>query len=549
MIRKTNLILPGFWSIVFLGVTSFLGVLLSLGSNSSAVPLLLNSALVVSAFTVLCFVLISPLSRIRLPNPIIGVAILVLFLIGIGAARGYVFFEVNEFLRLTNPLTLETRILNSSVAFLTWGLVFTFIEAKLLSFRDQFRKQYAFRANEIARQSQLKSNEIAAAIDAIDDIQLLQRNLKLIAEQARGQEASGSKILLAAQQIRSEIETLLRPLSHRIWFDANKELPKFHWPELLKESLRNLRINAVSTTFVSTGTFFVGALSIFPPLEVLVRVGSYGLGMFFILWILSKSRGQLVGGWLQGVAILLTIGVATNFIGEIIVSQIFYEKFFTTEIVLATAGPITSFGILWVSAIFSQLRQDWETVSGALEKVGGKSANLVLSSRLAGYLHNSVQSQLTGIALALERTGNQDEGEREKLLQQLNEIAEMSFGQELTSSGLSPSERIEKVVVAWQGIISINCNFARSLDQNPKAPIVLELIEEAINNAVRHAKAKSISIDVTEVGEELSVVITHKGAAVGRAKAQLGLLWIERFSKEHSIVTTPSGNRRLTVVL
>ena len=313
--------------------------------------------------------------------------------------------------------------------------------------------------------------------------------------------------------------------------------------------MRNLRINKVTTSLVSTGTFFVGALSIFPPLEVLVRVGSYGLGMFFLLWILSKTRENIVGSWIRGVMILLTIGVATNFIGEIIVSQLFYGKFFTTEIVLATAGPVTSFGILWVAAIFSQLRQDWGAVSDALDRVSGTPANLVLSSRLAGYLHNSVQSQLTGIAMALERAGDEDEEEKEKLLQQLNEIAEMSFGHELTSSGLNPSEKIEKIILAWQGIVSIHCDFPSSIDRNPKAQIVLELIEEAINNAVRHAKAKSISIEVAQDGDELSVVITHKTAMASRSKAQLGLLWLERFSKEHSIVMTPSGNRRLTVVL
>ncbi len=540
---------PGKQTASMVGITSLIAVFLALG-NSGLLPFEIGIISLIATFqTVALLLLTATLSdrvkRIAKYSPLL----LLLFLALIGSSRGWLIFELANWLGASDAVAVATRVLNSTITIVIWGYLFSLIEARLKAFRENFQEQFAQRAVAIAAEGQLTAKEIARSIDELDSIKSLQANLRQIADAAEGQALSHAQLIVAAQKIRSEIESSLRPLSRRMWFDSSAAQPKFHIWELLKESLRNLDLRWYPTSALVTIAFFFGSLSLYDPLAVAIRIGFYGAALSLLLVLLEKFQRWISGSLFRGAILLVGVSVLANLIGEVAVSILLYGQLLTTDPLLALVGPAATIGILWVEAAFAQMRKDWAAVS---TKFGQSSSNVTkgaLSSRLAGYLHNSLQSQLSGIALALETTNPADASSVAELVNRLKEISTKSIGDDFAALTTSPIERISAIAKAWKGIADISYEIPRGLEVNPKLGIVVELVEEAINNAIRHSKASSVDIRVSEVPLGLRVTIAHPAVPQKSGKSRLGQLWLERFSQEHRVEYTSDGKRLLTVII
>lgn len=543
-----NLLTAKLWpargSLVLLSIASFIGILLALGisANTLQVIFVAISVTLMTAIALAFLIYLGVFFRKFSFSILIVLGSLTL----IGAGRGWFLFELIALTEIADSASLETRVLNSTLTIVIWGLIFLVIEGRLLQFRNDYRVAFSTRAVELARRNKLTAEQVAHSIDAMDNIQSLQASLRGIADLARSSGASQAQLLVAAQGIRKEIENSLRPLSHRIWFDSSKSQPQFNLWELLKESLRNLRISWSITPLLASSAFLVGALPLVSIFEAFVRVGSYFASLAILLFALRSIRVGISGSSIRGAAFALLISLATNVVSDWAAISFGATSLLLENILLFTAAVLTTFGVLWVSAILSQLRLDWERVQAM---VMGSSEQSVFNSRLAGYLHNSLQSQLSGIALALERHEFVPSQDIEKVLEQLDTLATKSIGQEFTSTALSADMRLAKIVDAWNGISSIKCSITAELKGDPRLELVVEVVEEAISNAVRHSQAKQIDVQISRRQDDLLVVISHPSSRLTKGKARLGSLWLDRFSKEHNTDYTASGERRLTVVL
>lgn len=543
-----NLLTAKLWpargSLVLLSIASFIGILLALGisANTLQVIFVAISVTLMTAIALAFLIYLGVFFRKFSFSILIVLGSLTL----IGAGRGWFLFELIALTEIADSASLETRVLNSTLTIVIWGLIFLVIEGRLLQFRNDYRVAFSTRAVELARRNKLTAEQVAQSIDAMDNIQSLQASLRGIADLARSSGASQAQLLVAAQGIRKEIENSLRPLSHRIWFDSSKSQPQFNLWELLKESLRNLRISWSITPLLASSAFLVGALPLVSIFEAFVRVGSYFASLAILLFALRSIRVGISGSSIRGAAFALLISLATNVVSDWAAISFGATSLLLENILLFTAAVLTTFGVLWVSAILSQLRLDWERVQAM---VLGSSEQSVFNSRLAGYLHNSLQSQLSGIALALERHEFVPSQDIEKVLEQLDTLATKSIGQEFTSTALSADMRLAKIVDAWDGISSIKCSIPAELKGDSRLELVVEVVEEAISNAVRHSQAKQIDVQISRRQDDLLVVISHPSSRLTKGKARLGSLWLDRFSKEHNTDYTASGERRLTVVL
>lgn len=529
------------------GITSLIAVFLALGTSGLAFEEIVIVSLIATAQTIaMLFVAgwLRPKSQIlaRFSAPL-----LLVVLVAIGSIRGWLIYELTAVFSPDSTVALPTRILNSAITITIWGMVFSLIESRLRFFQHNYRRNFAERAFSLASRDEFTEQEIAKTIDQMDSIQSLQANLRQIANSTESREFSHSQLIGAANKIRSEIENSLRPLSRRMWFDSAAAQPKFHIWELLKESLRNIDIRWYPTSFLITAAFFLGALSIYDPISVIIRVGAYGLTLSALLFLLEKVRAKVSGSTSRGATVLFGIAILSNLVGEIAVSVSLYEQLLTTELLLAIAGPAATIGLLWVEAAFAQMRKDWGAI--ALSPHGGSSVSTddLVSSRFAGYLHNSLQSQLAGIALALETTNPSDKEKVAELVERLKVISNKSIGVEFTSRSKSPMDRIAEIARAWSGIATVQYLIPEQLASHPKLELVAEIIEEAINNAVRHSKADAVLIAVHEMADGLNVEIVHKAENTKSGKGRLGQLWLERFSKQHSVDFTADGQRRLKV--
>jgi signal transduction histidine kinase len=476
-------------------------------------------------------------------------SLLFALLIFIGSTRGWLIFELVNVFDNTSTVSLSTRVVNSTITICIWGFIFSLIEARLQSFRDAYRRDFAKRAIKIASENRVSTIEIANAIDQMETIKAFQANLRQIASTADNTRLNHSQLIAAAQKIRREIEGSLRPLSHRIWFDSSAAQPKFHVAELQREALRNLDIRWFPTSLLITVATFFGSLSIYEPIAVAIRVGFYGLTLAALLYLLEHFRHLLRRSALRGGFALLAIGLLSSLVGELAVAFLLYRAPLSTDWVVVIAGPAATIGILWVEASFAQMRKDWGRVESALNQESSEVSMDVIKTRFAGYLHNSLQSQLAGIALALETTAPSDEEKISKILDRLRHISNQSIGVEFASHTTSPLDRLGNLVSAWSGIIDVKLDIDKSLYENIKLEIVVELIEEAISNSVRHSKAQVIEIDVRPTDAGIQVVIVHSAKNPKDGKGRMGQMWLDQFSQENSVEFTQDGLRRLVVTI
>lgn len=528
---------------------STLGVYLTLGNSKAPFLLITLVALIVGSYTLGLLLLTTlPILRTRITRRYLLLVFIVLLVI-IGASRGWLMFELIRTLVPEFENSLSIRIINSSLTLLIWGLIFFQLETRLQVFRDSYRRKFSERAADLAARSQLSPSEIAASIDSLDSIRSLQANLKQISQTTEPSKVSNSQLIAASQKIRDAVETSLRPLSHRIWFESSEAQPKFKLIEVLKEALVKLQINWYPTSLIISACFFFGALSLYDLLPLATRIFVFGVTLAILLKILEIFGKHFSGSLVKGALILLTISFVSNFSGEVISSLIFFGQLFSNEPLLSIAGLISTAGILWVESVFSQLRRDWDIVNTAIDDSGHLFGATILQSKFAGYLHNNLQSRLNGIALALERVGTNDKSQVDEILERLRTIGHSSIGQDFMTGKHDPISAIHQIAVSWRGIAEVRLSIPESLQGDPRLEIVAELIQEAVSNAVRHSGASVIEISVNAEVDCLRVEIAHASNKDKSSKGSLGQMWLEHYSQNHRVVLGPDGLRRLTVVI
>ncbi len=546
--QERLVIWPGMQSFVLITITSFVAVYLALGTSGLSVTGISEIALLVTTYTAgLLGVMTLVRSKIE-KIPQLSLLIWLFSLVVIGASRGWLIFSLVEAEQPSQEVSLFTRVINSTITLLVWGFVFALVESRLRIFGEDYRREFADRAAQIAASDEVSSGEIARRIDNMESIQALQANLRQITVSTDLASVNKSQLIAAAERVRNEIESSLRPLSHRMWFDSKNAQPKFHVWELMKESLRQLQIGWYPTGPVLIAAFFLGALSLYELEKVLIQITFFGLALLLLLLALEKYRGKIIGSALRGFLVLVAISVSSNLFGEIGVAAVMGDRLFERDILLAVTGPVATLGILWLEACIAQMRSDWQVVRIAVSRVR-EDSNELIHSRFAGYLHNSLQSQLNGIALALESANPTDREEVNRIMQRLRSLSELSIGDDFTSKKIPPTQRIQEIVDAWQGIAQVDFEIQESAKSNKKLEVVVELVQEAISNAVRHSGAKTISIKVALVDQELQIEVVHEGKRRFAQKPRLGQQWLDRFSKNHEVIYSRDGKRTLRVLL
>ena len=127
-------------------------------------------------------------------------------------------------------------------------------------------------------------------------------------------------------------------------------------------------------------------------------------------------------------------------------------------------------------------------------------------------------------SLLLERASNTGDMELARsALQNAAAILNQDHAQVSQSRVSSRQSRLEKISFGWRGIadVEINLNAIENLE-NSALNDLIELIEESVSNAIRHAKATSISVRGRLSGDYVEIEIVSNGAKMSRNVAGLG---------------------------
>jgi signal transduction histidine kinase len=87
----------------------------------------------------------------------------------------------------------------------------------------------------------------------------------------------------------------------------------------------------------------------------------------------------------------------------------------------------------------------------------------------------------------------------------------------------SPQSRLEKISAGWRGIaeVKISIDGINTLETS-QLNDVIELIDEGVSNAIRHAKATKISVSGYRMGTDLHIEILSDGSGMSAKNPGLG---------------------------
>jgi signal transduction histidine kinase len=169
---------------------------------------------------------------------------------------------------------------------------------------------------------------------------------------------------------------------------------------------------------------------------------------------------------------------------------------------------------------------------------------------LANYLHGEIQAGLTASSLLLQQAAKSGDSE---LAQEALERASGLLNQDLTNISYTrmatPDVKIKKIIDGWKGIadISVALPSFDQLNENVSRSSV-QLIEEAVANSIRHAKATDIKVSGILKKDLLTITIISNGEPMTKGKAGLGTKMFNDLAAEWNYAAE-SGHNRLTFTL
>ena len=446
-----------------------------------------------------------------------------------GVIRGIMLHFSIVWFGFTQPTNIWSRIATSTTTTLLWFTAITIFVTSRKSFKSDYEA--------ILRKTIIETSEKIELVDLLStklDSELIE--IEKVISAAFGDDLpsrSKESLTFAAAHIKILIEEKIRPLSHRLWIESAAVAPKINLGTSVLASIRFLNIPPLPTsiflaliTILNVGSTVGLAPGAFATLVILLEV--FTLLAFFERKIKSSTNGKLV----LNCFLLLVPGLLLSLTFYISNKYLFGRDFGSLNLIyviifLMVAVLVSSFQLVnrdreqLIFMIESELTASgWQM--GLKEKY--------LTQNAAAYLHNLLQSELLAITKQMEiSSGDLDSAdslkELETLLDRVNRPIKDDFKKFLNN----PIDRLSRLQSAWKGIAEIEIAVPDlALEDQSRNILLVQIVEEAIANAVRHANATQIRISA-ELLEDSRVrfLIINNGISGKKESLGLGSAWLD----------------------
>jgi hypothetical protein len=160
----------------------------------------------------------------------------------------------------------------------------------------------------------------------------------------------------------------------------------------------------------------------------------------------------------------------------------------------------------------------------------------VPSSSLAAYLHNSLQSEIQGIILALKVAASRPDQIHigQASLQRLRLLSNRSLDEQFASFTALPIEHLHQVIAGWQGVLDISLEWELDTEgeSDPRIATVVHIIEEVASNAAVRGGATTLQARVANDDGGYFVTCSSNAPLALEGGVGLGSTWLESFVEE-----------------
>jgi signal transduction histidine kinase len=486
--------------------------------------------------TVLILLLESLRKRFSADKPL-PITLVLLLSFGLGFFKA-TFTNLGANLILAEPVeVLDVRPLFGGIA----GLVGIPLTALIISYLMESQAQRD-RLLHVAYQkaaSELTSRrELGQLDDLMSQLRKLRSSLEMSFENSKVSE--GDLALL-----RDIVDRRVRPLSASLYGEIEKRHPSFEFKSLFLLALRSSPpALAIATYFLLAMPYFILAFGLPDGIALgLLSPVFMFLGFIVLYFMVGKLKAGRQAAFLIVAAIVPVMSVASagatlsiNFSGKPFLLPLIAGWMLQTTVVFS--------GIKQAIALTNRNREELE---GLDEETGFFLVDhATLSTRrrqFANQLHGEVQSRLMTLLLR-GRAGQ--ELKSELVIRELDLIEQLIQGHSQESAE-SLEQGLQGLVQQWRGVAEISISGIELVGSGQNAIALLQLVDQAVTNAIRHGLATKVSVMFTESNSDLVLLVEDDGIGPARGKPGLGSRLFESSSSKWELLPSEAGGSVLTI--
>jgi signal transduction histidine kinase len=457
-------------------------------------------------------------------------------LITLGIVRGLAINLGFVILDLEPTVSYWYKVFNSAISLPLWFIgIAIFVES-----RRQFQKEFEALFLRSVRKEQTSVdlenlNPVADDGELIQHLQAVASGLAYEIEGVLSQPASQLDYAKQTSKIQDLINSELRPASAKLWNGSTLTAPKLSIPTLIRISLLDQKLKVLTASLLFAPYIFIGLDGTLGwRLAAIETLLATSLNILVFLVCEAFFKNGLLNRRFTNVAIMGSSYVipfmaivfllpSSMFWTDSVATIFFYQLFLTTSHILLLLG-LNLYKLLGqqraaVLQSFEQIIEGSEVLS-----ISSDDLNAVRDIDLARYLHGELQAGLIATSLLLQRASNTGDTELARhALRSAANILRQDHARVSHSKISSPQARLEKISAGWSGIaeVRINLDWIDVLE-NQVLNDVIALIDEGVSNAIRHAKASTISVTGYRLSPDLHFEILSNGSGMTEQTPGLG---------------------------
>lgn len=451
-----------------------------------------------------------------------------LFIMSIGAIRGLLVYKIFTLANITNPTSMSIRVLTSTATTLFWLCSISVIVNDFRSYREKLETLIR---TSLLDYMKIEKKPRHQSVDLSQEFKSIETMLRQVLGEINTNTHDKNSLIAAATHVKGIIDQVVRPLSHRLWVDRDSLIPRIKVRDTVIDGVRLLKV---------------------PPYAV--------SGLLLLLSLFNLSAGFGIKRGIAGsLALCITSFIFFNFFQKYTIQaekNLFLKKllllFLLSLSISAVIYLLNVYGfnletaeysfvfvplIMFLSVLIS-IREltvkDRVYLVEQLEKnrttATDNQYNQISNNDAASFLHNSLQSELFALSLQLEDIAKNPESDRTRaILEQIGARINRSISEEFQDFDEAPIDRLQRVISAWEGIVEIHTDIPEeAFDDLRRNRLLVQIIEEAINNAVRSAQAKRIEIR-GKLGSDgkLLLIIRNQGNWDPQERRSFGSDWLD----------------------
>lgn len=528
--------------------------LLNLKGDGQDFRLLLGLGFAVTALTGLAIFLIALVTQaIRQElNDNLNNRVMLLLIAIIGLIRGYFSYIGLGLLEFPEYAKLPIRLIGSTSSTLLWLTLAIYLVSLHEKFKDEFDSFIRISFNKLSRVEPSQLRKIPAAL--APEIKAIEFQIQKSLSHVYQSVVTPEILLSVSQQLRDCIENSIRPLSHRLWLQDGKVYPRISLRALLREGLNRQDFSIFSAvSFLALLSSFNLSSSIGVPRASLaifitfaITSGYFHFQRKYVSDISMKSQTLKVvnlsapGLALSGIFYLLNTYIFSDDLG--ILNLFLLPISFTVFLVASTIQVVREDQ----SSFFNRLKLDIDSRMTDLASTQDQNSE----KEVAAFLHNSVQSELLALSYQLEELSKDPSSKEAKMmLEKLASSLSGQIGKNFENFNEKPVERLYTLASAWSGIAHVEFDSdPQVISDFKRAHDVVQIIEEAITNAVRTASATNIQISWERIGSfNLRLEVKDNGHVDHIGASGLGTQWLDEIAFGRWSRETIDGQTTLVV--